>query len=62
MLGRLARLGPDEGVGVVLVLQERRVERGGEARVFDFDAEVDPPFLAGLFPDGADFDVMQCTA
>jgi hypothetical protein len=59
-----ALAGPDELVAIFAFhLGERRVDRGGEARIVELDREVVTIGLGrALLPGSAEFDILRCTA
>ena len=55
--------GPDQSVALaVLVVEEVGVDRGGEARIVQLEAQIVAALVGALGPGGADLDVMRCTA
>ena len=53
--------GPDQLV-FAFDLGQRRVDRGGEARIVELDREVVAVLFGALLPGGAQFNVLRCTA
>ena len=58
-----ARAGPDEAEAFAfLVVEEVGVDRSGEARIVELEAEIIAALVGALGPAGADFGLMRCTA
>jgi hypothetical protein len=53
--------GPDQAVALAfLVVEEVGEDRGREARIVEFEAEIVAAFVGALGPGGADLGLMQC--
>ena len=53
--------GPDQAATAVLVFEEVGVDRSGEARIVELEAEIVAAFVRLLGPGCSNFDVMWCT-